>query len=718
MTTSTFKIIGMHCASCVTLNERSLKRVPGVIEASVNYGMQQATVKYDEQKASEHLLHKAVTKNGYQVATGHEHMHQSDVEASKRRALASLVLAAPVLLMAMIPLPAIMLSGRSLWLMLQALIGSVVILWFGWEFHRGMIQELRNRAPGMDTLISLGTLAALLFSWWLLIQGKTSAYFETGAVITSFILLGRWLEAKSRGQAGAAIEKLLQLGAKQARVQVNGAWCDVSIDEVKVGDRLLVKPGEKIPVDGMIEKGEAAVDESMLTGESIPSTKHMGDTVFAATLNTNSAIEVKATGVGTDTMLAHIVKMVGDAQMQKAPIQKLADRISGIFVPIVLAISGITLIAWMLTGHGFAASVIPAVAILVVACPCALGLATPTAIMVGTGLGAQRGILIKNGEALERARRIDVVVFDKTGTLTEGKPQVTDVVPSAGVTQDDVVKLAANLEMLSEHPLATAIVKAAQAKQWLAQAVTDFSAVTGRGVRGKIGGETVLVGSPSFLQEQQVSLEPVQERIAQLQHDAKTVMVVVRNQAMLGLIAVADTAKADAKAAVQRLKSEGLDVSMMTGDNEQTAKAIAAQLGIEHVIAHVMPDRKANEVKKLQASGKKVAFVGDGINDAPALAQSDLGIAMGTGTDIAIEAGHVVLVQGNPLKVVEALRLARRTFGIIRQNLFWAFIYNVITIPVAGLGLLSPIIASGAMALSSVSVVSNSLRIKKAKGLL
>ena len=713
MQTTTFKIIGMHCASCVNLNERSLKKVPGVADASVNYGMQQATVKYDEQKADEHMLHKAVTKNGYQVAMDHEHMHGDDVRASKRRALTSLLLAAPVLAMAMIPLPAVTLANRSLWLVLQAFLSSVVILWFGWEFHRGMWQEWRNRTPGMDTLISFGTLAALLFSWWLLIEGKHEAYFETGAVITAFILLGRWLEAKSRGQAGAAIERLLQLGAKQARVQVNGEWRDVSIDEVKVGDRLLVKPGEKIPVDGVIEKGEVAIDESMLTGESIPSTKYPGDSVFAATVNTNSAIEMKASSVGADTMLAHIVKMVGDAQMQKAPIQKLADRISGIFVPIILAISVITLTAWMLTGHSFAASVVPAVAILVVACPCALGLATPTAIMVGTGLGAQRGILIKNGEALERARKIDVVVFDKTGTLTEGKPKVTDIVPSAGVTPDDVVKLAANLETLSEHPLASAIVKAAQVKQWQAQPVTDFSAVAGRGVTGKVGEDIILVGSPAFIQEREVLLDSMQERITQLQGEAKTVMVVTRNQNILGLIAVADTAKPDAKAAVGKLKSEGLHVAMITGDNEQTAQAIAGQIGIEQVIAHVMPDQKANEVKKLQASGKKVAFVGDGINDAPALAQSDLGIAMGTGTDIAIEAGHVVLVQGNPLKVVEALRLARRTFGIIRQNLFWAFIYNIITVPVAGLGLLSPIIASGAMALSSVSVVSNSLRIKK-----
>ena len=713
MNTTTFKIIGMHCASCVTLNERSLKRIPGVSEASVNYGMQQATVTYDEQKADEHMLHTAVTKNGYQVATGNEHMHGSDVQPAKQRAVASLVLAVPVLLMAMIPLPLIMVVGRSLWLVLQAIIGSIVILWYGWEFHRGMIQEWRNRAPGMDTLISFGTLAALLFSWWLLIQGQESAYFETGAVITSFILLGRWLEAKSRGQAGAAIEKLLQLGAKQARVQVNGEWREVSIDEVKVGDRLLVKPGEKIPVDGIIQQGEAAVDESMLTGESIPSTKRPGDTIFAATLNTNSALEMKATGIGADTMLAQIVKMVGDAQMQKAPIQKLADKISGIFVPIVLAISAVTLITWMLTGHSFADSIVPAVAILVVACPCALGLATPTAIMVGTGLGAQRGILIKNGEALERARKIDVVVFDKTGTLTEGKPKVTDIVPSTGATQDDVVKLAASLETLSEHPLATAIVKAAQEKEWPAQTVTDFSIVAGRGVIGKVGEEMVLVGSPAFISEQKMSLDSVQERIIQLQSEAKTVMVVARNQTILGLIAVADTAKPDAKVAVEKLKSEGLQVAMITGDNQQTAQAIANQIGIEQVIAHVMPDQKANEVKKLQSNGKKVAFVGDGINDAPALAQSDLGIAMGTGTDIAIEAGHVVLVQGNPLKVVEALRLARRTFTIIQQNLFWAFIYNLITVPIAGFGLLSPIIASGAMALSSVSVVSNSLRIKR-----
>jgi Cu+-exporting ATPase len=451
----------------------------------------------------------------------------------------------------------------------------------------------------------------------------------------------------------------------------------------------------------------------MLTGESLPIDKKVGDPVFAATIVTNSAIEIKATGVGADTMLAQIVTMVASAQTQKAPIQKLADKVSGIFVPIVLGISVVSFGLWLATGHDASTSVAAAVAVLVIACPCALGLATPTAIRVGTGLGAKRGILIKNGESLERAKNINVVIFDKTGTLTEGRPRVTDIIPTEGGSADEVIRLMASLEGLSEHPLAAAIVSAAQDKKISLGKVEEFKNISGRGVEGLVANQQILVGSPTFMIERNVQLKALEHDIGRLQAEAKSIVMVARNQESIGLVAIADTVKTEARPAVEQLYRQGFEVVMLTGDHQKTAEAIANQVGIKNVLAQVLPDGKAEAVKKFQAAGKRVVFVGDGINDAPALAQADLGVAMGTGTDIAIEAGNIVLVQGSPLKVVEALSLARRTFSIIRQNLFWAFVYNTISVPIAAFGLLNPVIASAAMALSSVSVVSNSLRIAR-----
>jgi len=714
--TTTFAITNLRCASCVTLNERSLKKIPGVHEATINFATGQASVQH-EGHVHEHQLHQTITDNGYQVA-GHDqhegHQHQQTSSAiAKRQAVLALGFALPVLVLAMVPMPGLTDSQLMVSLWIQALLSSVVIFVIGWEFHRGMIREIRNLAPGMDTLVSFGTAVALLWSWWALLTDTGSMYFETGSIITAFILLGRWLEAKSRGQASAAIEKLMQLGAKIAHHLMNNEMHDIPVDQVKPGDRLLVKPGEKIPVDGIIRQGEAGVDESMLTGESIPSTKKIGDTVFAATIVTNSAIQIEATGVGADTMLAQIVKMVLNAQTQKAPIQKLADRVSGFFVPIVLGISIVSFILWLVTGHDTSTSVAAAVAVLVIACPCALGLATPTAIMVGTGLGAKRGILIKNGESLERAKNIDVVVFDKTGTLTEGKPRVTDILPVGGVSSDEMLRLMASLEALSEHPLASAIVRAAQEQKLVIEKVEQFHSISGRGVEGLVDGKKVSVGSPTFMTEQGINIAALQSTVERLQGEAKSIVMISREQETIGLVGIADTVKADARLAVEQLHTQGLEVVMITGDNQKTAEAIAEQLSITKVIAHVLPDGKATEVKKLQSLGKRVVFVGDGINDAPALAQADLGIAMGTGTDIAIEAGNIVLVKGSPLKVVESLWLARRTFGIIQQNLFWAFIYNVASVPIAAFGLLNPVVASAAMALSSISVVANSLRIAR-----
>jgi Cu+-exporting ATPase len=722
MKTTTFNIVGMHCASCVALNEGSLKKIKGVKDASVNFGTHSATVEFDESLVSEKSLHEAVIKNGYKVLTeelargmGDEIQHK--LRRSKMRAIIALALAVPAVLIAMfgVSFPAEF-AGYNASIWVEALLSTFVILILGWEFHEGMFRQLKLRSANMDTLISIGTLAALAYSIWAMTIHAQNFYFETGAVITALILLGRFFEAKSRGQASEAIEKLLEFGAKTARLVENGEEREIPIEQVKVGDVLLVKPGEKIPTDSKVIKGSSSIDESMLTGESMPVGKHENEDVFGATINVNGVLHIKAVKVGQDTVLAQIVKMVAEAQAKKAPIQKLADRISGIFVPIVLGIALATALGWYFATGNIALSIIPAVAVLVVACPCSLGLATPTAIMVGTGLGAKRGILIKNGEALEKGKKIDVVVFDKTGTLTEGKPKITDIVvcnPNAG--KKDLLALAASLEKLSEHPLALAVVGAAKEKNLALLEVRDFENLAGRGVRGRIANETIFVGNTRLMQESGISLSSFEKNIEILQSQAKTVVAIARDKELLGLIAIADTLKPDAKEAVEKLRSLGIDTVMITGDNKKTAEAIAGQLGIQKVFADVLPQDKAEKVKLLQKEGQKVAFVGDGINDAPALVQSDLGVAIGTGTDIAIEAANIVLVKGSPLKVVEALSLSRITFKTIKQNLFWAFFYNILALPLAAFGLLNPMIAAGAMAFSSVSVVGNSLRIRRKK---
>jgi P-type Cu+ transporter len=722
MKTATFSIGGMHCASCAARNERVLGKLAGVFNASVNFATHSARVEFDEKAVSESALFETVISNGYQVLTGefaqdHKERTQRELQSARMRAFAALALAAPVAALAMFE---INLSwtwlGHNVSVWIQAILSAIVILGLGREFHTGMLRQARNGAANMDTLISLGTLTALIYSAWAMWANAPHLYFETGAVIAALILLGRYFEARSRGQASAAIEKLIDLGAKSAHVIRNGTEQDIPTAEVMVGDILLVKPGEKIPVDGKITQGGSSVDESMLTGESMPVTKSVGDQIFGATLNLSGAFQMETTKVGSDTTLAQIVKMVADARGHKAPVQKLADRISGIFVPIVLGIALVTAVGWYLMTGDLTQSIIPAVAVLVIACPCSLGLATPTAIMVGTGLGARRGILIKNGEALEKGHSIDVVVFDKTGTLTEGKPKVTEVFAcSAKITADEALRIAASIETLSEHPLAHAIVHAAREKNLSLGEIREFQNVAGKGVRGTIGEVAVLAGSPRLLREQGVDLSPHQQKIEDYEARAKTVIAVAHDGKLVGLIAVADTLKEDAKAAIERLHAEHIETVMITGDNRPTAQAIAEQIGIGSVLAEVLPQDKAEQVRRLQAEGRRVAFVGDGINDAPALAQADLGIAIGTGTDIAIEVGNIVLVKGHPLKVIEALKLSKLTFKTIRQNLFWAFFYNVIAIPLAALGLLNPMVAAGAMAISSVSVVGNSLRIRRQK---
>ncbi len=720
MKTATFQIGGMHCASCATRNERALAKLAGVLNASVNLATHRAHIEYDEKAVSEGSLHAAVIKGGYQVLTRefaqhHKDHAQHELQSARRRAFLALLLAAPVAVLAMfeIDLPWMVLGhNASTWI--QAVLSAIVILGLGWEFHSGMARQATNAAANMDTLISLGTLTALIYSAWAMVVGGHHLYFETGAVIAALILLGRYFEARSRGQASEAIEKLIELGAKTAHIIRDGTEQDVVIEDVKVGEILLVKPGEKVPVDGKITNGSSNVDESMLTGESMPVGKAKGDDVFGATVNLSGAFQMQAMKVGQDTTLAQIVKMVAEAQVNKAPIQKLADRISGIFVPIVLGIALLTVAGWYFFTGDIYQSFVPAVAVLVIACPCSLGLATPTAIMVGTGLGARRGILIKNGEALERGKKIDVVIFDKTGTLTEGKPKVIDVLAcKEQTTADEVLALAASIERLSEHPLAQAVVRAARDKSLSLMDVHDFENLAGKGIRGKIGNFALMVGSTRLLLGHGIPLVHHLEWVEKREADAKTVIAVAHNGALFGLIAVADRLKQDSKVAIERLRAEGIETVMITGDNRKTAEAIAKEIGIDRVFAEVLPQDKAEQVRELQKGGRRVAFVGDGINDAPALVQADLGIAIGTGTDIAIEAGNIVLVKGHPLKVIEALTLSRVTFRTIKQNLFWAFFYNVAAIPLAAFGLLNPMIAAGAMAISSVSVVGNSLRIKR-----
>ncbi len=719
-TATTFAIGGMHCAACAVRNERTLRKISGVQKATVNLGTRRARVEFDETVVSESALRDAIKDNGYNVLTDeaaedHKQLTRNEVKTVRGRAVLAILLAAPVVFLAMTEISlSWSYQGHNVSTWIQAILSSIVILGLGWDFHRGMVMQARNFTANMDTLISLGTLAALLYSLWGMLTGSHHLYFETGAVIAALILLGRYFEARSRGQAGEAIEKLMELGAKTARVIRNGREQDIPIEQVNVGETLVVRPGEKVPVDGTVVSGSSSVDEAMLTGESMPVTKRQNDEVFGATMNLSGAFTMTAKKIGKDTVLAQIVRMVSEAQENKAPIQKLADQVSGVFVPVVLAIALATAIGWYIATGDFAQSFIPAVAVLLIACPCSLGLATPTAIMVGTGVGARRGILIKNGEALERGRKIDVVVLDKTGTLTEGKPDVIDVLAcKEQTTPDEVLTLAASMEKLSEHPLAQAVVRAAQARGLSLADARDFESLTGKGVKGKLGNSTVMVGSVRWLLEHSIPLTNHLEWVQEHEAQAKTVIAVVQNGGLFGLIAVADKLKEDAREAIARLHSEGVATVMITGDNRKTADAIARQIGIDRVFAEVLPQDKVQKVRELQQSGDRVAFVGDGINDAPALAQADLGIAIGTGTDIAIESGNIVLVKGSPLKIVEALRLSRLTFRTIKQNLFWAFFYNVAAIPLAAFGLLNPMIAAGAMAISSVSVVGNSLRIRR-----
>jgi len=705
----------MHCASCALRIESSLKKVPGVHEASVNYATEAAMVEFDPSVAKNDDLHEAIKKEGYSVEpeehdmNGHDHA-SNEVSAARRTAYGAIALALPVLALAMLGLKVPGEAyGYAATFWVEFILSGIVIMWFGLQFHIGMLKRLRHLTADMDTLVSIGTLTAFVFSVWSIASGRQIAYFEVGSTVTALILFGRYLEAKSRGQTSSAVAKLMGLAAKEARRLNNGAEEMVAINEVKAGDILLVKPGEKIPLDGSVVKGASSVDESMLTGESAPVDKTPGDKVYGATLNANGVLTIKVEREANESALAQITRLVEDALAKKAPIEHLVDRVSSVFVPAVIVIAIIVFAAWFFVTKDPAVAITAAVSVLVVACPCALGLATPTAVLVGTGEGARRGVLIKNGSALEKAKRIDTVIFDKTGTLTQGKPIVTDVIVCDSMDESMMLLLAASAEAGSEHPLSKAIVEYARENKIQTLAALEFVADAGKGVRATVNGQKIVIGNDKIVPD----ASKCSSKIADLEAEGKTVVRVGIDGITRGVIAIADTLKPDAKDAVADLKKQGLAVIMITGDNERTARAAAKELGIDDVIASVLPEAKAAAIKKLQEAGRSVVFVGDGINDAPALVQSNLGIAVGTGSDIAIEAGDMVLVAGGPSKVVYALALAKKTFGTIQQNLFWAFFYNVIAIPVAAFGLLNPMIAGAAMVFSSVSVVFNALRIKR-----
>ncbi len=749
-------ITGMTCASCVRNVERAINRQLGVLSVNVNLATEKATVNYLPGSVRRADLIKAVENAGYGVLDLANVKEPEDVERVARQAEIDRQRRL-VLIGASFTIPLFVLSMARDLVMASAAGGSAAmsgmpmtssvnpavswLLWSGWPFVFGLLalpvqmllgrqyivgayKAARNRTTNMDTLIALGSSTAFIYSVVVLIATLMGVshvvgehvYFETAAVILVLITLGKLLEVRAKGRTSEAIKALIGLAPKTATLLRDGQEVEVAIDSVLEGDRLIVRPGERIPTDGVVIEGRTSIDESMLTGESLPVNKAVGSSVIGATINKQGRLVIEATAVGSRTALSQIVRLVEQAQGSKAPIQRVADQVSSVFVPLVLLLAALTFVCWLVLGHAvFTTAVVHAVAVLVIACPCALGLATPTAIMVGTGKGAEMGILFKNSESLENAHRLQVVALDKTGTLTKGEPSVTDVILLNGFSEPDLLRLAASAERGSEHPLAQSVVQAAEKAGYLLVQPEGFESLSGQGIRASVEGRNVLIGSPRFVGEQGVSDAEFSSRIETLQMAGRTAIVVVIDGVVAGILGIADTIKDGSREAVAGLQALGLEVVMITGDNQRTAEAIAAQAGIKRVLADVLPGQKADAIKQLQSGGKQVAMVGDGINDAPALAQANVGIAIGTGTDIAMEASDLTLMSGDLRGVARAISLSKATMRTIYQNLFWAFVYNIILIPVAVFGLLVPMLAAGAMAFSSVFVVSNSLRLRGTK---
>ena len=735
------EIEGMTCTACANRIEKNIAKIEGVEKSSVNFATEKLVVEYSKEITSIEEIEETIKKTGFKVIKKKVEEESDRKDKELKRLLFKLIISAifalPLLYIAMAPMisfiklpfpESIDPNINPLNFAITQLILTIPIVIVGYKFYTIGFKNLFKRSPNMDSLIAIGTSAALIYSLYHLyeiINGKPemahALYFESAGVIIALILLGKYLESRSKSKTSEAIKKLISLAPKTAIIIKDGKELEIDIDEVKIGDIILVKPGGKIPVDGIVIDGRTSIDESMLTGESMPATKEKDDIVYAASINTTGSIRFKATKVGNDTVFAEIIKLVEEAQGSKAPIAAMADIVSGYFVPIVILIAILSGILWLVFTKDIEFSFKIFISVLVIACPCALGLATPTAVMVGTGKGAEYGILIKSGEALELAHKVDTIIFDKTGTITEGKPKVTDIITN-DISEEELLQLAASSEKESEHPLADAIVEEANSRGIELLEIKNFNSITGHGIKTKIKNSEIVIGNKKLMNDMNVEINKLEKESNRLANQGKTPIYIARDNRLIGLIAIADTIKESSLEATKKLQKMGIDIIMITGDNKLSAETIAKDLGIKNVLSEVLPSDKSNEIKKLKESGKIVAMVGDGINDAPALATADIGIAIGAGTDVAIESADIVLMKSDLLDVVTALELSKRTISNIKQNLFWAFGYNVIGIPIAagvlhifGGPLLNPMFAAFAMSLSSVSVLTNALRLKRFK---
>ncbi len=714
---------GMTCAACAARLEKVLNSQEGIMKAVVNFAIESAAVEYNPAQVSIDDIIKAVQRAGYDAEekTQGEKGQGEGEDDQEAKKLKNLFIISALLSFPLVAAMVFHMLGSPIEFLhrpwVQLILASPVQFIVGYRFYKGAYHALKGGGANMDVLVSVGTSAAYVYSVYngFFAGNVTDLYFEASAVVITLIMLGKYLEVVAKGKTSESIKKLMGLRAKTAKVIRDNEEMDIPIEDVVIGDIVIVRPGEKVPVDGEVIEGRSAVDESMLTGESIPVEKNPGDTVVGATINKTGSFKLRAVKVGKDTVLSQIIRMVEEAQGSKAPIQRLADKIAGVFVPVVMAIALITVLAWWFIGKNINAGIINAVAVLVIACPCALGLATPTSVMVGTGRGAENGVLIKGGEFLQRAHEIDTLILDKTGTITKGEPELTDIISTGGLTDKEVLKYAATAERGSEHPLGEAILKGARERKLELTETSDFEAIPGHGVMAEIDGKKILLGNRRLMKSKGIDLSKVEKDLSRLENEGKTAMLMAIGGSLAGILAVADTLKENSRKAVQELKNMGIDIYMITGDNKTTAEAIAKQVGIEKVLAEVLPEHKAEEVARLIKAGRVTGMVGDGINDAPALAVADVGFAIGTGTDVAMETADITLMGGDLMGITLAIRLSRATMRNIKQNLFWAFAYNSLGIPFAALGFLSPVIGGGAMAFSSVSVVSNALRLRRVK---